>query len=170
MRPVTVGAETQQALRDDIADYLEDVYLEIDQQIHDSITFDSIELFNVTEGVPEPSINWPTLTVGGDATAPVPDGVTALSIGRTGVSKVVGKKYWPLGVETDIVEGIWGSTPTGVYALAAADWIAPFTGASGVTWDPGVWSRAAALFRVFTETATSSVPAYQRRRKRGVGS
>ena len=166
----TVGAELQIDLRADIATYIESIYLEFDQEIHTSVSFDTIELFNVTDGNPEPSVGWPTLVAGLKVDDPVPDGVAALSIGRTGVSRVVGKKFWPIATEGDLIGGTWIAGYLTLIDNANAKWIAPFTGASGVTWDPGVFSRVAALFRPFTEAASSAVPAYQRRRKRGVGS
>ena len=170
LTPVSIGSQTQQDLRDDIADYLDDVYVALNSRIANSINYSVIELFNVTDGTPEPSVGWPTLTTGGDAGDPMPDGVAGLSIGRTGVSKVIGKKFWPYFTKTSLSSGLWVAAVVTDMAAAAAIWIAPRTAPSGVTWDPGIYSRAVALFRTFTETDSTNLPAYQRRRKRGVGS
>ena len=63
LKPVSIGAETQQALRDDIAKWVDDIYTHFLSIISDTITMDTIELFNITANVPEPAVPWPILTV-----------------------------------------------------------------------------------------------------------
>ena len=167
---VNDNSASQTDLRDDLADYLETVYDSLISGFIDDTTFDGIDIFNVTQDNPEPSVAWPTLTVGGSSGESLPEGVAALVLGRTAVSKVQGKKYFGVYDESAITDGVWNSGALTNLGLAAADYITPFTGGSGATWDPGVFSRATMAFTPFSEASVNNVAAYQRRRKRGVGS
>ena len=169
-RLVAGGGASQSALRGDLAAWMEDVYDGLQPGIVDDVTFDEIQLFNMTDGTPEPTESWPTLTVGGSTGDPLPEGVAALVIARTGLSRVIGKKYFGLFSEAAATDGLWTAPTMALFATAGADWITPFTGASLATWDPVVWRRVAMTHAAFTEAVTTNVPAYQRRRKRGVGS
>lgn len=84
---------------------------------------------------------------------------------------VQGKKYIPGLTEDYLTDGLYtAGTITNLLAFAA-DWFAPFVGAaSGGTITPGVWSVAQLVFKAALDHfATSTIPAYQRRRKRTVG-
>ncbi len=84
---------------------------------------------------------------------------------------VQGKKYIPGFVEGSVVDGLWGSGIITSALAFALDWFNPFTGGtSGATWTPGIWSVVGTVFRAAVDHyATSTIPAYQRRRKRNVG-
>lgn len=160
----------QDGLRQDLQDWMEAIYGLINTRIPISVSYEQIEIFNVTDGGPEPTEPWLTLTLGTAAGDEIPDGVSALSIGRTGVSKVLGKKFWPIFTENQLTDGLFDGVTTTQVAVAAAEWITPFTGATLGEWTPGVWSRGVASFRPFISADGNNIPAYQRRRKRGVGS
>lgn len=101
----------------------------------------------------------------------LPRGVAALVRLWTTDPDVQGKKYIPALTEAGATDGLWGAgTITNLLAYAA-DWYAPFVGAaSGATFTPGVWSVAGTVFKLAVDhIATSTIPAYQRRRKRNVG-
>ena len=170
LKLINISTATQLQLRTDIAEYLEDIWGTLVGLMHTSITFDEIQLFNVTQNTPEPTVNWPTLVAGSASGDPLADGVAALTLGRTGVSKRIGKKYFALFTEGALTLGLWTATTVTALTTAAADWIAPFTGISTATWDPGVFTRLTSAFTAFIEAVVSDIPAYQRRRKRGVGS
>lgn len=101
----------------------------------------------------------------------LPRGVAGLVRLWTTDPDVQGKKYIPGMVEISTTDGLFGaSTITNLLAFAA-DWYAPFVGAtSGATFTPGIWSVVGTVFKLAVDhVATSTIPAYQRRRKRNVG-
>lgn len=101
----------------------------------------------------------------------LPRGVAALVRLWTTDPDVQGKKYIPALTEGDLVDGLFqGALITNLLAFAA-DWYNPFTGSvSGATWTPGIWSvKNSAFVQAVDHIATSTIPAYQRRRKRNVG-
>lgn len=84
---------------------------------------------------------------------------------------VQGKKYFPGITEGNMTDGLFaGATVTALLAFGA-DWLTPFVGGtSGATWTPGVWSVAGTIFKAAVDhIASSTIPAYQRRRKNNVG-
>ena len=105
------------------------------------------------------------------ASEQLPRGVAGLVRLWTEDPDVQGKKYIPGITEASLEEGLWVSALITALLAFAADWYAPFTGAaSGATFTPGVWSVVGTLFQAAIDhVATSTIPAYQRRRKRNVG-
>lgn len=101
----------------------------------------------------------------------LPRGVAALVRLWTSDPDVQGKKYIPALTEGTIVEGLIASSGITLLLAFAADWFAPFVGGtSGATWTPGIWSVAGTVFKAAIDhVATSTIAAYQRRRKRNVG-
>lgn len=101
----------------------------------------------------------------------LPRGVAGLVNLFTTDADVQGKKYIPGLTEANIESGLLAAgTVTAILALGA-DWLIPFVGAaSGATFTPGVWSVAQTAFLVAVDhISTSTILAYQRRRKRNVG-
>jgi hypothetical protein len=103
---------------------------------------------------------------------PLPSGVAALIRAKTYVSKVEGKKYLPGLSELSQTAGLWVAGVLSDLALVAVQWISGFDDLSDSTshWYPGVWSLKTLDFQSFAPDAViPDVPAYQRRRKQGVG-
>jgi len=103
---------------------------------------------------------------------PLPSGVAALITWNTYVSKVQGKKYLPGLSEGSQTAGLWIATVLSHLASVAVQWISGFNGLtdSDSHWYPGVWSAKTLGFQSFgTAGQIPDVPAYQRRRKAGVG-
>lgn len=105
------------------------------------------------------------------ATDQVPRGVAGLVRLWTTDPDVQGKKYLAGLMETQMTDGLWGGSLLTDFLAFAADWYTPFVGGtSGADWAPGIWSVAGTVFKLGVDhIATSSIPAYQRRRKRNVG-
>lgn len=101
----------------------------------------------------------------------LPRGVAGLVRLWTTDPDVQGKKYIPGLTEGNIVDGLLDAGPITALLAFAADWFAPFVGGTtGATWTPGIWSvKNAAFFAAVDHVATSTIAAYQRRRKRNVG-
>lgn len=160
----------QQDLLDDLADFLDAVYEHIILQISNVVDFDVIEVFNETKGIAEPAQAWPTQTTGAEGGQVLPSGVAAYGLARTETPGVRGSKYWPKFTEDILLNGVWGVGAVVAVANAMAEAYDAFVGGNGSTVQPGVFSRASEVLSVVTEIAALAVPAYQRRRKRGVGS
>lgn len=101
----------------------------------------------------------------------LPRGVAGLVRMWTVDPDVQGKKYIPGLAEGSIAEGLLTAPIITVLLAFAADWYLPFVGAtSGATFTPGVWSVVGTVFKAAVDhVATSTIAAYQRRRKRNVG-
>lgn len=101
----------------------------------------------------------------------LPRGVAGLVRLWTYDADVQGKKYVPGLCETSLDDGLFNAPLIAAMLAFAADWFTPFVGAtSGGTFTPGVWSVVGTVFRqALDHFATSTIPAYQRRRKRTVG-
>lgn len=109
--------------------------------------------------------------VGTSVTDEMPRGVAALLNAKTTDADVSGKKYVPGTVEGGATDGLW----IAAYLLDLVDygglWVGGFVGGtSGADWNPGVWSVVdEALYDMSLTVVIPTIPAYQRRRKRGVG-
>jgi len=104
---------------------------------------------------------------------PLPSGVAALIDVYTFVSRVIGKKYIPGLQESCTTAGVWIAGVLSALADMASVWLLPFESLTGpnTLYVPGVYSTKTTSFQDFqAETRIPNVPAYQRRRKAGVGS
>lgn len=106
-----------------------------------------------------------------DATDQLPRGVAGLIRLWTTDPDVQGKKYIPGPTEGDVADGLFFAGMITQLLAMAADWYTPFIGAAtGATFTPGVWSVVQSAFLAGVDhVATSTIPAYQRRRKNNVG-
>lgn len=104
---------------------------------------------------------------------PLPSGVAALVSAYTDTSKVMGKKYFPGLAEAGQTAGVWVAGVLTALAAAGLAWVTSFAsdGDGDTFYNPGVYSTKALSFKFFTPAAyVRDIPAYQRRRKAGVGS
>lgn len=101
----------------------------------------------------------------------LPRGVAGLARLWTTDPDVQGKKYIPGLTEGGITEGLLSAGLVTDILAFAADWYLPFAGGTtGATWTPGIWSVVLKVLKEGVDhIATSTIPAYQRRRKRNVG-
>lgn len=101
----------------------------------------------------------------------LPRGVAALINLKTSDPDVSGKKYIGGLIEDDSNQGLWNAAVLADILSLAVDWYASFVGTdSGATWTPGVWSPTHTVFKTaLPSVVIPAIPAYQRRRKRGVG-
>lgn len=162
------NGNSQDDILDDVAEYLDDAYGEIDAVMANNITFSTINVYNVSKSQPEGVLGWPTLTAGGEAGEYLPLGVACGVVGRTNVSRVLGRKFLPGVTETDTTDGIIGTGFRIPAALFAADWIAIFTGTNGTQLDPGVVNEELLSFVRLDSAVVIAEPWYQRRRSRRV--
>lgn len=101
----------------------------------------------------------------------LPRGVAMLINCKTIDPDVNGKKYIPGLTEAASEDGLWTAAFITQLLLFAAEWVGPFTGATSTApWVPGVWSPTRTLGLPMSGTVLApTIPAYQRRRKEGVG-
>lgn len=106
-----------------------------------------------------------------EATEQVARGVSLLIGGRTTDPDTLGKKYIGGLCEDNSIDGLWGSALLLSAITFATTWITSFAGpSSGANFAPGVWSVKNDAYVQFRDAYyISAIPAYQRRRKRGVG-
>jgi len=101
----------------------------------------------------------------------LPRGVAGLVTCRTSDPDVQGKKYLPGLTEAAALDGIITVGTLAVMLDYADDWVTAFVGGvSGASWIPGIWSPTRTNFFPCGDSYTANaIPAYQRRRKQGVG-
>jgi len=101
----------------------------------------------------------------------LPRGVAALGTCRTTNPDVQGKKFWAGLCEGGTTDGVFSGGQLTTILAMTEDWVTPFTGStSGASWVPGIWSpKLTTLFHWDASYSVSAIPAYQRRRKQGVG-
>lgn len=158
---------------DDLEDWLDDMYLNIAGNISENLDPNELVVYkydSVDDDWDEVGSQAWTYTFT-QTSQELPRGVAALVRLWTTDPDVQGKKYIPGLTEIGSDSGLWvAQTITNLLAFAA-DWYTPFTGAaSGATFTPGIWSVKGKVFKAgVNHVATSTIPAYQRRRKRNVG-
>lgn len=101
----------------------------------------------------------------------LPRGAAALLNLKTTDPDVSGKKYICGICDTHLEDGLFTSTVLAALLSYGVDWYAGFVGTdSGATWTPGIWSVKNTVFKqALASLVIPAIPAYQRRRKRGIG-
>jgi hypothetical protein len=101
----------------------------------------------------------------------LPRGIASLINCKTADPDVNGKKYFGGFTETDSVDGLWDAGHLTAMGLTGLDWVTPFAGSTtGADFTPGVWSPTRTNFiQMSLQMVVPTIPAYQRRRKQGVG-
>jgi hypothetical protein len=162
-----------QDILDDSEDWLDNMYGNLTNNLSDYILGNEVVVYKydtINEDWDEVGANsWSW--IGSASFDELPRGVAGLLRLWTEDPDVQGKKYIPGLTETATTDGLFGSGTIVNLLAFAADWYAPFVGtASGADFTPGVWSVVQSLLiPAVDHIATSTIPAYQRRRKRNVG-
>lgn len=158
---------------DDCEDWLDNMYANLTTMISDELSGNSVIVYKYDavdddwDEVGSQSWSWAP----SNATDYVARGVAGLTRLWTSDPDVQGKKYIAGMVESSLTDGLIIVAALTQMLGFAADWYAPFVGAtSGATFTPGIWSVAGTVFKAAVDhIAASGIPAYQRRRKRNVG-
>jgi len=165
----SVDTATQEDFMDDVADRMNAAYNNLDNFMPDSLSFQEIRGYNITQDEPLPTVNWPTLTVGQvDAAEPLPSVMSALGLMRTGTPKVLGKKYFGPFTDANINNTEWTSGITSAVLQALISMTTAWSSGGGQA-EAGVWSEKLETWIPVIERVARSVAAYQRRRKQGRG-
>jgi len=100
-----------------------------------------------------------------------PAAVAGYVLANTDIPQVRASKYLPGMAEGVIEDGEFNVAAIADLVLILAHWITPYNFAGGGTIFSGVLSSKTTEFELLGDAGTvNSIPAYQRRRKRGVGS
>ena len=162
-----------QDIIDDAEAWMDNMYANITSNINDELDGNTVYVYEydpVDDDWDEVGSNtwaWNPTSVGEQ----LPRAVAGLINYKTTDPDVSGKKYIAGLNEPNIDDGLWNSgTITNLLAFAL-DLVTPFIGGtSGATWSPGVWSVLGTVFKAAIDAyGTTTIPAYQRRRKRNIG-
>jgi hypothetical protein len=117
-----------------------------------------------------PTVPWPAQTVGQGVASTVAAQVAGLALLRTGISRIVGRKFIG-GLVKDGFDGsgLLNSTNLLNIGAFAGSLIGEFVATSLNTYLPGVKSTKTGIFWAFIEGLARGVPATQRRRRFGRG-
>jgi hypothetical protein len=164
--------ETQDAVWDGIAAWLEDAYTEVLDCSTGVLHYDTIEVFNITKDEPVSEDAWPSLAAGtGSGSVQSANQVAPIVKFPTLTARSQGRKYLP--------PFMWGMfSGEGVLSSAALTAITAFAAEilSGVAIDgsssafAGNWSPLYQRFATWVSAIVDDVSKTQRRRVRGVGS
>lgn len=158
---------------DDAEDWLDNMYSNITGAQSDEIDGNEVIVYKYDavgddwDEVASQSWTWNPSNAGDQ----LPRGVAPLIRLWTEDPDVQGKKYIFGSNEGNLTDGLWiAGFITNLLAIAA-DWYTPFVGAaSGANFTPGIWSVVGKVLELGVDhIAASTIPAYQRRRKRNVG-
>lgn len=167
------GPWTDDDVVDDAEDWMDNVYANITDVVADVVSGSQIIVYKYDsvdddwDEVGSEVWGWSPTSVGEQA----PRGVAALINMKTSDPDVSGKKYIGGMTESGLEDGLWNSSIIAKLILLGVDWGTGFIGAVSLAdWAPGVWSVVDSAFYQSGDTIVIPfIPAYQRRRKRGIG-
>lgn len=101
----------------------------------------------------------------------LPRGAAGLLNARTTDPDTNGKKYLGGTIEGMLDNGLWNAGMLNAMVGYGGEWVTPFNPPNaGALLTPGIWSPTDTVFKACSGTVIiPTMPAYQRRRKRGVG-
>lgn len=144
-------------------------YDNIDALMPDTVSFEEIRFYNVTQDYPMPPTTWPTLTTGGvDVADPLPSPLSCLIFGRTLSSGRILRKFFAPFTEANQVDAEWDTAVPGACILLVNYLLSGWSVGTGSAYC-GLYSYGQNVFLEVNEVIARSVPAYQRRRRRGRG-
>lgn len=154
----------------DVASQMNTAYSNLNSNISSAISYDTIEVFNVTQDAPIDEVAWPTLTVGGNsATQAYATQVAALVKFATATARSQGRKYMAGLVEGSVDgKGFLVTAMQTALATFGADIVNGFT-SSGQVVLPGNWNPTLSRFAKWTAAIVADYVATQRRRRVGSG-
>jgi len=158
---------------DDCVDWLDNMYANFVGQMSDEINGSECRVYKWdTVGLDWDEVGIEAFTFNPTgAGQQLPRGTALLINAKSSNPDVSGKKYLGAHTEDSVTDGLFTAGEVTRAAAFAVDWFTDFTGAtSAADFNPGIWSTKDSIFYEMGEVAiVPSIPAYQRRRKNGVG-
>lgn len=168
-RVTGTGTVDDSDMMTDFEAFMSDAYAELTGIMSNQAAPVEIRGYNVSQDVPLPTVPWTTWTGPGSATSILPHGVCGFVLFRTGVSKLLGRKFLPFFSEDRVNNGVWDATAMVAMVAWAIEIMASEVGAAtGFTIEYRVRSKLNAMHPPVSATV-ANLPGYQRRRKPGRG-
>lgn len=168
---VTSGGEkTFLEIVDDIKEYVDLLFDDIDTILVTEITADSIGVSNATQTLVFGQIDFGVFAQGGDANEPTAAGACCLAFGRTYKPRVQIKKYFGVFARSSLTAGLWIAAARDAVALSMAAHVTEQVLTDGLTLLGVAYNRDLGTYELVQSTVVRAEPAYQRRRTRGRGS
>jgi len=169
-----MGTATNLQVREGIAAMVSNIYNEINSILPPEFTYSEINLFNVTDNVPEPDEAFVDLTAGEGSNLTLPPACSIFMYGRTAFTGVRGRKKMPGSGEEQQVDGLWAGGAVGAIAACLGDYLLTVVDLPlGFVLQPGV-HRTSVLgppqFAPFISGAAPLVVYYQQTRRQFNGS
>jgi hypothetical protein len=158
-------------VHDAIASHLDDCYDDLEPYIAASVTFSTIQTWNVTQDRPMLEAPWPVQTVGGAGQQLYATQFAPLCLFSTQAPRSQGRKYLPPVTEGDVS---LGGVLSANLLLAMADFVLPLITDLvidlGKTAKYGNWNKSLGRFAPWVSAILQAVGRTQRRRVSGIGS
>lgn len=152
-----------------IQNYLDTLYGYLTTYLVDNQDPSSIGVRNETQGTVFGSMSWGSWAGGTNTVDPTPTGVALLAFARTKAPRVQIRKYFGVFGEDLTSNGLWTGTVRGAAENAITYHIGQQTPDTGITWTGVAYNPVGPVVNYGWTVASSAQPAYQRRRKMGVG-
>jgi hypothetical protein len=166
---VVVGGDDTDVMTD-LAQKLDDAYTHLVASMSSDTVFIEVQGFNVTQDAPMPTVPWPSVTAGSASANDMASQVSFLALFRTGVSRVLGRKFLGgFAREALTADGFVSSGSLTAIAGYIGELIGIFIAASLTSYQLGVLSTVTHTFFAFFEGVAQVVPGSQRRRRQGRG-
>lgn len=156
----------------DVAEYMDDLYLTVDQLMSDALTFGSIIVRNLTQEEVLGEVDWPTLVNGGSTGAnQLMSQAAGLVTFPTAIPKRRGRKFVPGFNEANLSSGLFDATLVSALEDFGEYLITPHSMTSGAGWRYLVWNGVIGVNSVSqpTEAIVTNVPSTLSRRRIGAG-
>jgi hypothetical protein len=166
----TSGPVADATFLGEIADDIDSMYDDLISNIADNVTFDTIQVYNVTQDEYIGETSWPSQTDGGAASDMLPPQTAPLVLFSTPYLKSQGRKFLPpFTINAVDDDGTIDTAPLAQIVLFIVDVL---TQKSGVNWTGylGNWNKDLARFAQWLEGTARDFFATQRRRYTGYGS
>lgn len=166
-------SDDEDDVADDMAEWMDEIMANVVNRLSNELTAGEVTCYEydaVDDDWDEFGSALATFVPAG-TDVPLPHGVAALVRANSTDPDIQGKKYIGGLDESASQSGGWTSAVLTTLVALTVDWVTPFVGTTtAATFTPGVWSPTETVFKAFGATSfVNSIPAYQRRRKQGVG-
>jgi hypothetical protein len=169
------------SILDDIAEFIEEVYLPMEDDLSNNVSFLDLAMYNFTKDETYPAEDWPTLTVGGGVTSGSPPGAAAFAWFPSGQPHVMSRKWFGPFTLTAQADHVWDSALTANVATGVANMIGGYEGSTGTVMRMVIPHLVEMVdgepvdvdppeFYPMTIATVTNNPGYQRRRRSGAGS
>jgi hypothetical protein len=170
VRSSAADSSTNAYICERIAEYMADVYAEMQSYLSNNLTPETIQVVSITNDEVLGEVPWPVGFTGGTGTAnSYALGVAAVLRLLTGYRGVQGRKFYGPLTETTIGDDALLIPAVMTAVLAAGSLLLHPIEIVTAELYFGAWDRVRLIFRMFVEAVVSAVPGYQRRRKQGRG-